>query len=133
VTYRPLTFLDEMPGGYSDRIANAMFLAAGPKTQATAFQAFLEDLWGNQDPGGRGPSNDEIANMARESGIDTGAVDAIRSGKNALDVQDMAATNFEYLYEIDPIDTGTPTVYDLKRDKKLDIYDDNWLSKVMST
>ena len=45
----------------------------------------------------------------------------------------MADNNFEYLYEVDPINTGTPTVYDLKTGEKLDIYDDNWLSKLMST
>ncbi len=65
VTYRPMTFLDEKPGGYSDHVANALFLAAGPKTQAKAFQAFVEDLWANQDPGGKGPSNDEMAKMAQ--------------------------------------------------------------------
>jgi protein-disulfide isomerase len=133
VTYRPMTFLDEKPGGYSDHVANALFLAAGPKTQATAFQAFVEELWGHQDPGGKGPSNDDMAKMARESGIDAQAVDAVKSGKNALDLQQMADTNFEYLYEIDPVNTGTPTVYDLKRDKTLDIYDNNWLSKLMSS
>ncbi|HTY28686.1 MAG TPA: thioredoxin domain-containing protein, partial [Mycobacterium sp.] len=26
VTYRPLTFLDDKPGGYSDHVANALFL-----------------------------------------------------------------------------------------------------------
>ena len=61
------------------------------------------------------------------------AVAAIKSGKSALDIQEMADTNFEYLYEVDPINTGTPTVYDLKSDKRLDIYDDNWLGKLMSS
>ncbi len=47
VTYRPLTFLDDKPGGYSDRVSNALFLAAaGPNTSAKAFQAFVQDLWG---------------------------------------------------------------------------------------
>ena len=134
VTYRPLTFLDEKPGGYSDRVSNAMFLAAGPKTSAKAFQAFVEDLWGHQDPrGSKGPSDTEIADMARESGVPTTAVDAMRAGKPALDVQEMADTNFEYLYEIDPISTGTPTVFDLTNNEKIDIYDNNWLSKLMST
>ena len=133
VTYRPMTFLDAKPGGYSDHVANALFLAAGPKTPAKAFQAFVQDLWGHQDPGGTGPSNDEMATMARESGIDAAAVDAIKAGKNALDLKAMADTNFEYLYEIDPVDTGTPTVYDLKKDKTLDLYDNNWLSKLMSS
>lgn len=133
VTYRPMTFLDDKPGGYSDHVANALFLAAGPKTSAKAFQKFVEDLWGHQDRGGRGPSNDEMAKMAADSGVDAAAVDAIRSGKNALDLKEMADTNFEYLYEIDPVNTGTPTVYDLKRDKTLDIYDNDWLSKLMSS
>jgi len=132
VTYRPLTFLDTRPGGYSARISNALFLAAGPDTSAKAFQAFVQDLWGHQDPGGRGPSNAEIADMARESGIPPTAVDAIRAGRSALDIDEMSDTNFEYLYEVDPIVAGTPTVYDLETDDALDIYDNNWLSRLMS-
>lgn len=133
VTYRPLTFLDDRPGGHSDHVANALFLAAGPETQAKAFQAFVEDLWRHQDPGGKGPSNDEMATMARESGVDTRAVEAIKAGKNALDMQEMADANYEYLYEVDPVNTGTPTVYDLKRGKTVDIYNNDWLSRLMST
>ena len=133
VTYRPLTFLDDRPGGYSDHVANAMFLAAGPKTSARAFQTFVEALWGHQEPGTKGPSNDDMAKWARESGVDGAAVEAIKAGKIGVDLKGMADNNFEYLYEVDPINTGTPTVYDLKTGEKLDIYDDNWLSKLMST
>ena len=133
VTYRPLTFLDDKPGGYSDRVSNAMFLAPGPNTSGKAFQAFVQDLWGHQDSRGKGPSDAQIADMARESGIPAPAVDAMRAGKPALDVQEMADTNFEYLYEVDPINTGTPTVFDLNTNEKIDIYDNNWLSKLMST
>jgi protein-disulfide isomerase len=133
VTYRPLTFLDDKPGGYSDRVSNAMFLAAGPETSAKAFQAFVQDLWGHQGPRGKGPTDTEIADMARESGVALTAVEAMRAGKPALDLAEMADTNFEYLYEIDPINTGTPTVFDLTKNKAVDIYDNNWLSKLMST
>ncbi|TDO08134.1 protein-disulfide isomerase [Mycobacterium sp. BK086] len=134
VTYRPLTFLDDKPGGYSDRVSNAMFLAAGPKTSAKAFQAFVQDLWGHQERrGSKGPTDTEIADMAHESGVAPAAVDAMRAGKPALDLIEMADTNFEYLYEIDPISTGTPTVFDLTNNEKIDIYDNNWLSKLMST
>jgi len=133
VTYRPLTFLDDQPGGYSDRVSNAMFLAVEPNTSAKAFQAFVQDLWGHQDSHGKGPSNTQIADMARESGVPTAAIDAMRAGKPALDIQQMADTNFEYLYEIDAINTGTPTVFDLNTNEKIDIYDNNWLSKLMST
>ena len=133
ITYRPLTFLDDKPGGYSDRVSNALFLAAGPKTSAKAFQAFVEDLWGHQDTHGKGPSDTEIADMARDSGIPLTAIDAMRAGKSAVDLTAMADTNFEYLYEIDPLNTGTPTVFDLTNNEKVDIYDNNWLSKLMST
>jgi hypothetical protein len=133
VTYRPLTFLDLQPGGYSDRVSNAMFLAAGPDTSAKAFQAFVQDLWGHQDPGGKGPTDTQIADMARESGIPLLAVETIRAGKPALDLKEMADTNFEFLYEINPINTGTPTVFDLTKNQPVDIYDNNWLSKLMST
>jgi len=133
VTYRPLTFLDDQPGGYSDRVSNAMFLAVGPNTSGKAFQAFVQDLWGHQDSHGKGPSDTQIADMARDSGLPATAVDAMRAGKPALDIQEMADTNFEYLYEVDPINTGTPTVFDLDTNEKVDIYDNNWLSKLMST
>ena len=39
----------------------------------------------------------------------------------------MDDANFELLYEIDSTGTGTPTVYDLANDEKLDIYDNDWL------
>jgi protein-disulfide isomerase len=132
VTYRPLTFLDPAPGGYSDRVSNALFLAAGPETSAKAFQAFVQDLWGHQDRGGKGPSDAEIAEMARRSGVPAKAADTIKAGKSALDLTEMSDTNFEYLYEADPMSTGTPTVYDLKSGRTIDIYDNNWLSKLMS-
>ncbi|MCV7177345.1 DsbA family protein [Mycolicibacterium sphagni] len=133
VTYRPLTFLDDQPGGYSDRVANALFLAARPDTSAKAFQAFVQDLWGHQSPGSKGPTDTQIADMARESGVPPAAVDAMRAAKSALDLQEMEDTNFEYLYEIDPMNTGTPTVFDLTTNKTVDIYDNNWLSKLMSS
>ncbi|BBY59243.1 DsbA family protein [Mycolicibacterium sarraceniae] len=133
VTYRPLTFLDDEPGGYSDRVSNALFLAAGPQTSAKAFQAFVQDLWGHQSRGSKGPTATEIADMAHDSGVPTPAADAMRAGKPALNLADMEDTNFEYLYEIDPINTGTPTVFDLTKNKTVDIYDNNWLSKLMST
>ncbi len=45
----------------------------------------------------------------------------------------MDDSNFEYLYEIDPLGTGTPTVYDPKSDEKLDIFDNDWLNKLMQS
>ena len=77
VTYRPLTFLDDVDDGYSARVSNALFLAVDPETSATAFQAFVEELYAQQRPLTAGPSDDEIADMARESGIPAAVVDRI--------------------------------------------------------
>ena len=49
----------------------------------------------------------------------------MKSGTSAVNIADMAEVNFEYLYEVNPLQTGTPTVYDLKKDDTVDIYDDN--------
>lgn len=136
ITYRPLTFLDLSSNGYSAHVANAMFLAAakgGDETPPTGtqFQRFVEELWGHQTPGSKGPSNDEMADMAKKAGLPDAAVKRIADGKSAVDIGDMGDANFEYLYEIDPMSTGTPTVYDPAKDEKLDIFDNDWLSKFM--
>ncbi len=128
VTYRPMTFLDDTPDGYSARVSNALFLAADPQTSATAFQAFVQALYA-QHPSGDG----EIADVARQAGIAPPGVERIAGGESALDVADMSNTNFGYLFELSPLDAGTPTVYDPAGDEVLDIYDNNWLSKLMAS
>ena len=133
VTYRPMTFLDTTPGGYSARVSNALFLAAGSDTSAETFQAFVQDLYRHQDPGGEGPDDREIAEMAHDSGAPSAVVDRIAAGKSALDVAQMADANFEYLFEANPLDPGTPTVYNLEDDEILDIYDNDWLDKLMAS
>ncbi|SEH48727.1 Protein-disulfide isomerase [Mycolicibacterium rutilum] len=133
VTYRPLIFLDEERDGHSARVSNALFLAADGETTGTQFQRFVEELWANQDPGGRGPSDDEMADMARSAGMPESAVRRIAVGGSAVNIADMDAINFEYLYEIDNLNTGTPTVYNLTADKRLDIYDDDWLLKLVQS
>jgi Thioredoxin len=138
LTYRPVTFLDAGANQHSERVANAMFAAVSPHSAAGAtnageFQHFVEELWKVYDAGPDHPDNDELAGMARTAGIPAAQVSDIETGKPAIDVKDLEDNNFEFLYEIDDISTGTPTVYDLKKDKKLDIYDDNWLSKAMGS
>ena len=133
VTYRPMTFLDKSPNGYSARVSNALFLAANPATSAVKFQAFVQDLYSHQQPGGKGPTDAEIAQMARESGLPSEVVDRIADGQPALNVDEMANANFGYLYDANPLDTGTPTVYDLKKDKLIDIYDNDWLNKLIAS
>ena len=106
-----------------------------PRTKATGteFQRFVEELWANQEPGGPGPTDDEMADMAKQAGIPENVASKIADGGSAVNVTDMDDANFEYLFEIDVLDTGTPTVYDLAKDEKLDIYDNDWLNKLVQS
>lgn len=135
VTYRPLTFLDDEDGGYSSTVVNALFLAseAIDKSAATGsqFQRFVEELWVNQDPGGSAFSGDELRDMAVSAGIPDAVADNIAGADDAVDLVEMDGANFGYLIEIDPVDTGTPTVYDLNSSDKLDIGDAEWLDDLV--
>lgn len=140
LTYRPVTFLDAGANQHSERVANAMFAAVSPRggsgdaaaTNAREFQHFVEELWKVYDAGPDHPNDDELAEMARTAGIPEAQVKN-EKGEPAIDLKDMEDNNFGFLYEIDDIDTGTPTVYDLNKSEKLDVYDDEWLSKVMGS
>ena len=139
VTYRPMTFLDLRTGGYSGQVSNALFLATekagSPKVGATGteFQRFVENVWAHQRPGGDPPTGDELQDFAKKAGMPDAVADHIKSGGSAVDVKDMDEANFGFLYEIDSIEMGTPTVYDLGNGEKLDIYDNDWLTKLMQS
>lgn len=138
VTYRPVTFLDSAADGHSARVSNAMFVAASPNPDGDtptgpAFQRFVEELWAAQDPGGSGPADDEMADMARTAGIPDYQAGEIASGDLTFDTAAMSDTNLIYLLDIDPLESGTPTVYDLTNDEKLDVYDNDWLSTLMAS
>ncbi|RDH76394.1 protein-disulfide isomerase [Mycolicibacterium moriokaense] len=144
VTYRPLTFLDTpSTGHHSERVANALFLSVGtPEATSAAnmasgleFQRFVEDLWAHQQPGGPGPSDEQMARLAGESGLPEGVAGRIRNGDTAdnVDIEQMSAYNYGALVGVDPITTGTPTVYDLDTHQKIDIQDGDWLTNLMSS
>lgn len=141
VTYRPMTFLDKTAGGYSARVSNALFVAArpaapgqrSPQPTGVEFQRYVQEVWSHQDRGGRGPDDEELAHMAQKAGLPARVDEAIRTGISGVDTKDMEDNNFEYLYEIDAVNVGTPTVYDLQRDNKLDIYDNDWLTRLMQS
>lgn len=137
ITYRPLTFLDDDYDGYSSKVANALFLAAeaigNSSATGTQFQRFVEDLWIHQDPGGPGFTADELRDMAVASGMPQTVADNVASDQEAVDLADMEEANFGYLFEIDQITTGTPTVYDLDTGEKLDIFDETWLEDLVES
>jgi protein-disulfide isomerase len=144
VTYRPLTFLDTpATDQHSARVANALFLAVGAPeasdeanmASGTEFQEFVEDLWAHQEPGGPGPSDQQMAKIAQESGLPDDVAGEIGDGDIAenVDIDEMAAYNYGALIGIDPITTGTPTIYDLGTQEKVDIHDNEWLDDLLSS
>lgn len=144
VTYRPLTFLDTpATDKHSARVANALFLAVGaPKETDEAnmasgpeFQRFVEDLWAHQEPGGPGPSDKQMAKMAEDSGMPEDVAGGIGDGKAAknVNIDEMAAYNYGSLIGVDPVTTGTPTVYNLGTNRKVDLHDTDWLTNLMSS
>jgi protein-disulfide isomerase len=139
VTYRPMTFLDDKTGGYSGQVSNALFLATEktgtPEVKATGteFQRFVERVWAHQRPGGDPPTANELQDMAKKAGMPDSVAQNIKAGASAVNVKAMDDANFEFLYEIDNVDMGTPTVYDLAKGEKLDIYDNDWLNKLIQS
>ncbi len=137
VTYRPLAFMDAHYGGYSSRVANAMFLAAEPAGDAAAtgtqFQRFVESLWINQQTGGPNFTGNELRDMAIEAGLPDPVADNIARQQKGLDIGEMDDTNFGLLFDIDAMRSSTPTVYDLKAGEKLDVHDEDWLNKLVAS
>jgi Thioredoxin len=127
VTYQWLTFLDDKHhNDTSARISNALFLAADPATSATAYQAFVQDAYRN----GGSPSNDDLAAMARDSGVPEEVATRIAAGDPAVDTAAMNDANRVRLKAANPEDPGTPTVYDLNANRVIDIQDPAWLDNL---
>ena len=70
---------------------------------------------------------------AKKAGIPDPVAANVKGGGSAVNTKDMDDANFEFLYEIDATEMGTPTVYDLDKGEKLDIFDNNWLSKLIQS
>lgn len=131
VTYRLETFLDRHTE-YSAHVSNALFLAATPATSATAFQAYVIELWRHQDPeGSAGPSDSQLADRARDAGIPDAAVQRIADGESGVDVEEMGTANYDELSDIGA--AGTPTVYDVNADAIIDTSDKDWLNHLLRT
>jgi hypothetical protein len=131
VTYRWLTFLDEKHhNDTSARVGNALMLAADPATPAVAYQDFVTQVYRQQDSHEGGPTAEDIAAMARESGMPSPVVDRIAAGEPAVDTAAMNAANRDRLNRANPEHPGTPTVYDLNADNVVDTDDAGWLDRL---
>jgi protein-disulfide isomerase len=131
VTYRWLTFLDDKHhNDVSARVSNALFSAADPTTPAMAYQALVQDLYRHQSPDG--PNNDDIAAMARESGVPEVVADRIAAGNQPVDAAALNDANRARLNEENPQNPGTPTIYNLNTKSVVDLQDPGWLDELIS-
>lgn len=131
ITYRWLTFLDgRHHNDVSARVADALFVAADPATPPAAYQAFVQDLYHHQSADG--PSNGDVAAMARDSGVPEWVADRIAAGDNVIDTAAVNDANRARLKDESPEHPGTPTVYNLNTKSVVDTHDSGWLDALTS-
>ena len=131
ITYRWLTFLDgRHHNEVSARVTNALFVAADPATPPTAYQAFVQDLYHHQSADG--PSNADVAAMARDSGVPGAVADRVASGDIVVDATAVNDVNKARLKDEIPDNLGTPTVYNLNTRSVVDTQDSDWLDALAS-
>jgi protein-disulfide isomerase len=131
ITYRWLTFLDgRHHNDVSVRLTNALFVAADPATPPTAYQAFVQDLYHHQSADG--PSNDDVAAMARDSGVPDAVADQIASGDIVVDAAAVNDANKARLEQENPDNPSTPTVYNVNARSVVDTQDSGWLDALAS-
>jgi hypothetical protein len=70
--------------------------------------------------------------MARESGITDVVADRIAAGDHVVDTAAINDANRARLGQVNPEHPSTPTVYDLKANKLVDIQDPAWLDALSS-
>jgi hypothetical protein len=97
------------------------------------FQAFVEDLWANQDLSMEDYTDDDFGDLANESGLPATVVDNIRAGKSAVDTGGMDTFNSQTLLTTGAGTIHTPVVYDLGAKAIVDTSDDAWLDKLMKS
>jgi hypothetical protein len=132
MTYRPVAYLDErLHNDASARVVNALFLLVDVATSATVYQAFVQDLYQHQSLVSPLTNND-IAAIARESGVSEWVVTRIAAGDPAADSGAKAAANHVRLKNERPTDPVSPTVYDLRANKVIDYHVLGWLDGMFS-
>src|SRR5699024_2833593 len=109
----------------------ALFAAVDPATPATAYQAFVSDLYRHRDPHGDGPAVGDLAGMAAESGVPVWVAVRIAAGVPSVDTAAMNTANRDRLKQANLEKPGTPTVYDLNANNLVDTDDAGWLDRLM--
>ena len=130
----PVTFLDTpSTDRHSARVANALFLAVGAPERPTrptcrrgpSFSVSSKTYGPTRSRAAPDPPTRKWPRMARRQASLTTSRAGSATGDTAddVDIEEMAAYNYGALIGMDPINTGTPTVYDLSTQEKVDIHD----------
>ena len=88
------------------------------------------DLYHHQSSDG--PTNADIAAMARECGLPDVVADRIGAGDKVVDATALNDANRARLDQVDPENPRTPTAYDLKANRLIDLQDPGWLEALSS-
>lgn len=133
VTYRWLTFLDQRRhSDVSAQLSNALMLAADPATAPVTYQNFVAELYRQQSQLRESATAEDIAAMARASGVPGPVADRIAAGEWVVDTAAMDAANRARLNRVYPENPGTPTVYNLGTDAAVDTEDADWLTRLLA-
>ena len=127
VTYRPLTFFDTAPTGYSHRVSNALFIVADTALPAVAVQGFVQQLYWDADISG---DNRYLANIAATARLPQEVIDRIAAGDAVVDTAAMNTANRKLLNDIRHA-VETPTVYNLNTLATVDTADHDWLTRLV--
>ena len=129
-TIRPVTFLDDEYTDYSARASNAVFLVAEQEgATPTLVMEFVSALYDELLTADTAPTDDELAQIANDVGVEADTVNRIAAAEPTLDTLEMSDANLDAMDRIGA--DGTPTVYDLVAETDVDINDANWLKRLV--
>ncbi|EFV12885.2 DsbA family protein [Segniliparus rugosus] len=132
VRYHLLHFLDRLSasGDYSSRAAGAALALS--RRDPAAFAAFHKRLFAEgtqpKEHGASDPSDDQLAKIAEDLGVDEAAAAVIRAGEETEAAEDLAERSAEELRETVG-EISVPTV--VEHGKKIDLDDARWLGKLV--
>lgn len=130
LTLRPVTFLDDGLFDYSARASNAIFLVAEEDGASPSLvMDFVAQLFDNMATTDSEPTDDDIAQIANDVGVEADTVNRIAAAEPALDATEMSDANLATMDQFGA--SSTPTVYDLESESEVDLDDPTWLDKIV--
>ena len=133
----PADFLDDPDADdYSARVANALFAAAAGGVEdvgapARNSSASSRTLWANQDPADRTPPTTRSPTSPATRGLPTTSSAEIGAGEAAVDTIEHGGRQLRVPVRGRPDPTPARPRSTTCKGEKLDIYDNDWLAKLM--